>query len=127
MMPLLFSRLNIFDVLEHRQQTLKTDVNKLSSSSIESIPQIEVVRELATKYKFEIPVLDEDNAHISHREVDVDVSQDPMRMIWDRTQVFYIKGTEITITVPFKGDPNLFHIRPASFNLNPPRGEVQGQ
>jgi len=126
MMPLLFSRINIFDVLEHCQQQLKTEVNRLSSSMIQGVPELELVHDLAGRYKLEIPVLEEEKAHISHREIDVDVSQDPMRMIRDRGQPFYIRGTEITFCVPFKGDPDLFLVRPQTFNLNPPRGEVQG-
>src|SRR5258708_30466584 len=118
MMPLLFYRMNIFDVLEHRQQTLKAEVNQLDTSIVERIPQEELVYELAAKYKLEIPVLEEDKTHISHREVDVDVSQDPMRMIFDKSRPFYIKGTEITFNVPFKGDPDLFQVKPGTYSLN---------
>jgi hypothetical protein len=122
---LLFTRANIFDVLEHQQQTLKTDVNRLSSSIIRQVPELQLVHDLAAKYKLEIPVLEEDKAYISHREVDVDVSRDPMRMIFDRGRPFFIKGTEITVRVPFKGNPDIFQIRPSTFNLNPPQGTVQ--
>ena len=125
-MPLLFSRVSIFDVLEHQQQTLKAEVNQLDSSAIQRVPEQELVHNLAAKYKVEIPALEEDKAYISHREVEVDVSQDPMRMIWDRSRPFYIKGTEITVKLPFKGDPDLFQVRPSTFNLNPPRGEIHG-
>ncbi len=125
-MPLLFSRVAIFDVLEHQQQALKTEVNQLDSSTIEHVTEQELVRDLAAKYKSEMPALEEDKAYTSYREVEVDVSQDPMRMIWDRSQPFYIKGTEITIGVPFKGDPDLFQIRPTTSTLNPPGGEVHG-
>jgi TIR domain len=50
-----------------------------------------------------------------------------MRRIFDRGRPFYIRGTEITISVPFKGDPDFFRIRPSHYNLNPPRGQVDGQ
>jgi hypothetical protein len=39
----------------------------------------------------------------------------------------YVKGTEITFFIPFRGDPNLSHIRPQQFSLNPPLGEIDGQ
>ena len=74
-----------------------------------------------------MPVLEDDKAYVSRREVDVDVSGDPMRMIWDRNQPFYIKGTEITVKIPFKGAPDLFQVRPQTFNLNPPRGEIRSR
>src|SRR5579862_9503691 len=96
MTPLLFSRVSIFDVLQHQQQAVKAAVSRLNASEIEGAAELELVHDLAATYKLEIPVLEEDKAHVSYREVDVDVSQDPMRMIRDRGRPFYIKGTEIT-------------------------------
>jgi hypothetical protein len=125
MMSILFSRVNIFDVLTHQQESMKSDVNQLGSSVIAQTPEEQLVHDLTAKFKLEIPVLEDDKAYISHREVDVDVSRDPMRMIWDRNQPFYIKGTEIVVKIPFKGAPDLFQVRPQSFNLNPPRGEIR--
>jgi hypothetical protein len=126
-LSLLFYRVSVFDVLQQQQEKLKNEVARLSSEEIESLPEAELVRDLAAKHKLELPVLEDEKAHISHREVDVDVSRDPMRMIWDRDRPFYIKGTEMTFTVPFKGDPSLFQVRPATFDTNPPRGEVRGR
>ena len=119
--------MNIFDVLQRQQDVMKREISDLSSSQIGDLSEEELVRSIAANYKLETPVLEEEKAHISYREIDVDVSRDPMRMIWDRSRPFYIKGTEITFTVPFKGDPNLFQVRPSSFDLNPPRGEVRGR
>ncbi|PYT47090.1 MAG: hypothetical protein DMG44_19270 [Acidobacteria bacterium] len=127
MNALLFSRISIFDVLAHRQESLKSEVNDLPSTTFERYSLQELARDLTLKFKIEIPVLEEDKAYISHREVDMDVSRDPMRMIWDRSGPFYVKATEIKFSIPFKGDPAWFDVRPSSFNLNPPRGEIRGQ
>jgi hypothetical protein len=124
---LLFSRISIFDVLAHRQESLKSEVHDLPSTTFERYSLQELARDLTLKFKIEIPVLEEDKAYISHREVDMDVSRDPMRMIWDRSGPFYVKATEIKFSIPFKGDPSWFDVRPSSFNLNPPRGEIRGQ
>ncbi len=128
MLSLLFYRVSVFDLLQQQQERLKNEVARLSSEEIESLLEAELLRDLAAKHKLELPpVLEDEKAHISHREVDVDVSRDPMRMIWDRNRPFYIRGTEMTFTVPFKGDPSLFQVRPATFDTNPPRGEVRGE
>jgi hypothetical protein len=124
MNSLLFYRANIFDVLAYQEKKIKEEVERLDSQRIQSVPEDELVLQMASRFKFEIPVLEEDKAFISHREVDIDVSRDPMRMIYDRSSPFYIKGTEITFTVPFKGEPELFEVRPSTFTMNPPRGEV---
>jgi len=125
-LSLLFYKISIFDVLQHQLESLRSDVAQLASEEIDGLPEDELIRNLAAKYKMETPVLEDEKAHISYREVDIDVSGDPMRMIWDRSRPFYIKGTEITFTIPFKGDPNLFQVRPETFNTNPPRGEIRG-
>lgn len=127
MLPLLFSRVSIFDVLRRQQQALKTKTEQLDASVIESFSEQELVKGLATEFKLEMPVLEEDKVTISHREVNIDVSQDPMRMIWDRSRPFNIKGTEITFHIPFKGDPQMFYIRPSTHSLNPPLGEIHSQ
>jgi len=125
MMSLLFSRVSIFDVLNHQQERMKIDVNQLDPAVIDRSSEEYLVHDLTARFKLEIPVLEDDKAYISHREVDVDVSHDPMRMIYDRNQPFYIKGTEITVKIPFKGASDLFQVRPQTFNLNPPRGEIR--
>jgi len=123
-LELLFYRTNVFDLLEHRRRALKAEVENLSAADLSSAPRQEIVHRLATNFKLEATVLEDDRAHISHREVNVDVSQDPMRLILDRSRPFYVRGTEITFCIPFRGDPNSFQIRPTTFNTNPPRGRI---
>lgn len=127
MMSLLFSRVSIFDVLQQQQQRMKAEVNKLDAAAIADTSEEQLLHDLTANLKLEIPVLEDDKAYISHREIDVDVSRDPMRIIWDTSKPFYIKGTEITVKIPFKGPTDLFQVRPQSFNLNPPRGEIRGR
>ncbi len=124
---LLFFNADIFSLLIQQQEQLKEEVNCLDSHALQKISEQELVHNLATRYKLEMPVLEEDKAYTDYREVDIDVSGDPMRMIFDRGRPFYLKGTEITFFLPFKGDGNLFYIRPQTFSTNPPRGEVEGQ
>lgn len=126
MSPLLFWEAAIFDVLQQRQEEIKAEVAAIPASAFDEIPDKQLVREVATKFKLELPILEEDRICQSSREVDVDVSGDPMRLIWDRSRPFYVKAAEITVTIPFKGDVNLFRIRPSTFSTNPPRGEVEG-
>jgi hypothetical protein len=39
----------------------------------------------------------------------------------DRTPV-YVTGTEITVELPFSGEPDLFHVQPSTYNTMPPEG-----
>jgi hypothetical protein len=80
------------------------------------------------KYLLEPLSLREDEIGIHDKsEVDIDVSQDISRAIFDRSRPFYIKGISVTIAIPFDGDGELFHSQPSTFTLNPPRGEIVGQ
>jgi len=38
-----------------------------------------------------------------------------------------VAGTEISIFVPFEGDPQIFDVKPTAFDMNPPYGDVVGQ
>src|SRR6266853_645731 len=95
----LFIRARVFDVLERQRFTLQDEVEHLAPAMLHSSPQEELLQLLSSKYKMEIPVLEEDKAQVSYQEVDVDVSQDPMRMILDRSKPFYIKGVQIVFSV----------------------------
>lgn len=122
----LFSRVDIFDVLQHRQETLNEHVDQLDSGTLDGVSEQDLVQALAGDYKLEVPVLEEDKTYITHREIQRDVSGDPMRPILDRTRPFYVKATEITFHVPFKGDSDFFEIQPTTYNLNRPQGEIDG-
>jgi hypothetical protein len=120
--PLLFNSVGIFTVIEQRKVEVKELVRQIPSSQLEDDSLTEsLIRPLLV----EIPVLDEAAKYAESREIDVDVSGDPMRMIFDRSQPFYIKGTEITVAIPFKGDPKAFQIQPTTYTGNPPFGFVQ--
>jgi TIR domain len=119
---LLFNSVGIFDVIEHGKAQVKELIRRLPASELEAEG---IAERVITPLLLEIPVLDEATRYAETQEIDIDVSGDPMRMIFDRSQPFYIKGTEITVAIPFRGDPNAFQIQPTTFNMNPPFGRVQ--
>jgi TIR domain-containing protein len=120
----LFSESQIFDVMSERQHKLRDAFKYLDASAL---ADANLSERLAAEYGLEIPLLDEDNKYATTREADIDVSRDHRRFISDRSRPFLIRGTEITIHVPFSGDASLFEVRPAQFNLNPPAGSVNGK
>lgn len=120
--PLLFRSVGIFDVIERSKDRAKELVRELAASEIGSEGAAERV---VAPLLLDVPVLDEAAKCAETQEVDVDVSGDPMRMLLDRSRPFYIKGTEITVIIPFRGDPRAFEIQPTTYNLNPPFGHVE--
>jgi hypothetical protein len=68
-------------------------------------------------------VLHEDRISVSSKDVKIDVSHDFGRGGWGDGPV-YTRGVEVTYTLPFSGDHELFKCRPNPFNFNPPRAVV---
>jgi hypothetical protein len=120
---LLFTGQSVFDVLENQKRRLRDELQRVAVSDLsdEELPQ-----RLADEYGMRVPVLDEDRKYAKKRETQVDVSRDPMRFISDRSRALYMPGTELSILVPFSGDPGVFNVRPSAFDMNPPRGDVIG-
>jgi hypothetical protein len=84
----------------------------------------ELAGELIDRYRIEPLDLDWDQMSVSVDDTRVDVSHDPMRMVFDRGGPFFIPGTTVTYHVPFRGERDLFKFQPSTFTLNPPRAQV---
>ena len=125
---LLFAKYDLSFALPGQEQKAKETVERIDGNSFLSSNQDDLCDELEQEFKIDVPLLNEDGIEIDQQEARVDVSQDPARHFFDRSQPFYMKGTEITFFVPYKGDGGLFGFRPNSYTLNPPRAQVnQGE
>jgi hypothetical protein len=119
----LFNRVDIFSVIEHQKQELKNAFQRVPNAELDA-DSVAVAARLIEQFSINVPVLDEDKKYALTKETQVDVSHDPRRFIRDRSQPFYIAGTEVRVIIPFHGDAGLFEVQPSSFTLNPPFGEV---
>ena len=126
---LLFRRKGaLSDFLVQRKHTLKKEIEDYDTNYILNVSEEDFCQYLISKYVLEIPIIHEDKIYVyDTTEVDIDVSKDPRRAIFDRSRPVYIKGTRVTIAVPFEGDEGLFQYTPSTFTYNPPRGETVGQ
>ena len=129
MLPHLFYESgSLSDFLDNQKSYLKKEVENTNSNELLNLSEDDFCKYLVDKYSLKFPEIRESDIHISNTsEVDIDVSQDPLRGIMDRSRPFYIKGASITISIPFDGDGKLFNYRPSRFNHNPPTGIVHGQ
>ena len=55
--------------------------------------------------------------HLRLEEVQVDVSGDRQRAIFDRSRPFYMPGFRVTHYVPFRGDTDLLKCQPNTFAI----------
>ncbi len=123
---MLFSELDGYSVLENQRRQLKAAIAS-APERLANRPDDEVVSEYVARYKLDVPTLLDSEMTMSEREIDVDVSRDPRRMFIERGRPFYLKGTEITVHIPFKGEADLFRVQPNFFSSSMPRGTIQGQ
>lgn len=121
----LFNKHQIFDVLQAQTQAVKKKAQSIPPNTLLNAPEQDLVQALVEEFRLNVPVIKDDQIYIAHSgETQVDVSRDPMRMIIDPSEPFYIPGNKTVIAVPFEGDPGFFGVQPQAYSLSPPRAEV---
>ncbi len=121
----LFRKYDSFAVVQSRIAGTKRAVNEIDAKRLTIEDESGIAEELVERFDLQLPVLGEPYIAI-HEEKNIDVSHDPMRIVFDRSRPCYVRGTRTVIRVPFTGAPELFGVQPSTFNLNPPYGAVVG-
>jgi hypothetical protein len=121
----LFNKYEIYGVIQARTETVKKRVQSIPVNTLLNASEQDLVRALVDEFRLDVPVMREEDIYIAHSgETQVDVSRDPMRMIYDRSQSFFVPGNKTVIAVPYDGDGEFFGVQPQSFTLSPPRAEI---
>jgi hypothetical protein len=114
----------LYDYLESKKLKIKEEIYGFDEDYILNVSEDDLVKALTSKYMLKPPVLKLDEKYqLEPKEIDVDVSRDPSRYISDRRRPFYIKGTLITVIIPFDGDEELFCYSPSPF-IRLPMGRI---
>lgn len=115
---LLFNKYPIYGVLQGQPDALKKRVQSIPADTLLNASEHDLAQALVEEFRLHVPVINDDDIHIAHAgETQVDVSRDPMRMIRDRSQPFYMPGSKTVIAVPFDGDAEFFRVQPSSYSL----------
>lgn len=113
---------------ERVMENAKREVEALNDNTLLNSSEEDLVKYQSDKHYINPPVLAVEKSTISHpKDIDIDVSQDRMRTVFDRSRPCYVKGVTVTVSVPFDGDGQFFRYTPSTLNFNPPRGEIDGQ
>jgi len=124
----LFHDKELREVLEAKIAEMADEVGKIERDQLLNTSVEDLCTYLVEEYAIDPLTLHEDRiATLDPADTQIDVSQDPMRGILDRSQPFHITGTAVTIVVPFDGDPKLFRYRPSRRSTYIPQGEIHGQ
>jgi hypothetical protein len=123
---LLFRKYDLRGTLEQHKNKARGIIASSSRSRIEGPAGESLITELEKDYRVAPLVLLEDQIGVESEETKVDVSDDPMRAVFDRSRPCLIAGQRLRYIVPFQGDAMLWNCKPSTFNLNPPRGVIEG-
>lgn len=122
----MFYKANWFAVDRNQRERMADDIANYSADKLLNTSTEDLARYYAAEFYVDVPTLDVENIVVDQRETKIDVSQDQMRIISDRSQPFYIDAIAIDVEVPFVGDAQVFHIQPSTYDYNPPRGFISG-
>lgn len=122
---LLFNKYQMYGVVQGQTATIKKKIQSIPANTLLNASEHDLIQALVEEFRLNVPVIKDDEIYIAHSgEAQVDVSRDPMRMIYDHSEPFYIPGNKTVIAVPFEGDTGFFDVQPQTYNLNPPRGQI---
>jgi hypothetical protein len=122
---LLFAKYDLGAVLQGEEAKAKEAVENMNGDVLLNASPEDLCNQLEEQFRVNVPALKTLSTQVDQQETDVDVSGDFNRGIFDRSQPFYIKGTEITFFVPFEGDSQLFYCQASTYTVNPPTAEVR--
>lgn len=124
----LFSNGVLSEVLESSKNALKKEFENMKSDYVLNASETDLSNYLVSRYNVEPLSLRESDISMEEpHEVDVDVSRSPRRIFFDQSGPYYVRGTAITIIIPFDGDADLFKYRSSTFTYDPPAGEIKNQ
>ncbi len=122
----LFNNADWSSVEQHQQKLMRDEILNFDRHRILTSSLEDLCNYLAEKYALEVAQLQKEHARADQQEREIDVSGDRSRY-WNSPGPHYVRGTEISLAIPFSGDPEFFKIQPNTYTNNPPLGEIRGQ
>jgi hypothetical protein len=119
----LFNNADWFSVQQNQNERMRKELASLSSGRILGTSIEDLCDYFYGNYRLDVPILMKEQIIAEQRERDIDVSHERDRY-WSTPGPHYVRGTEISVSVPFSGEAELFKVQPSTFTLTPPCGEI---
>lgn len=114
----LFNGTSSHRLLDVERERIISAINALDSDRVLNTSIEDLVSFFFENHVMDVPVMNADDIIVDQQERDIDVSHDRMRYVRDRSRPLHVKGTAVTVEVPFTGDGNFFDIQPSTYSMN---------
>ena len=92
------------DVVESQRKRVAPEVDAVDPKELVRRPIAEIEAELVHRLRIDMPILDRKHTvSLPNEEIDIDVSEGPMRAFFPGSGPHYVKGTLVRIAIPFTG------------------------
>jgi hypothetical protein len=118
----LFSKVDTYTVIQDHEQAIFKEVGEMAPNQLLNTSIDDLCNYLEDRYRLDVPELQENGITVDQEDTKVDLAQYSGYVV--RGASTYVPATAITFYVPFSGDGDLFVVRPSTYSLNLPRGEV---
>jgi hypothetical protein len=123
----LFDGKDIVALGADQEQRIRNYIERLARDVILNSSEHDLITAIFEEFKFRVPVLRENERHLADAsETQIDVRNDPQRMVPNRLVACLVPGVRHVFAVPFDGDAGLFRIRPMVWGGGHPPAAVEG-
>ena len=113
-----FSDGHVHATFQSHLEKICAEIDGLENEYVLKISQVELEQHFISTASINPIVLHIDKKYIEDQKgTKIDVSRDFRRAIFDGERVF-VQGTQIEISIPFEGDPELWKIQPSRFGIS---------
>ena len=121
----LFMRAQLADALRAQSDTIARRVQGVAESVIRAADEATLMRELTQELRIAPLELDLSRKTMRREETQVDVTDDPNRFGFPDGRRIIVPGIRVTVSTPYSGEPELWHLRPSTYRTSFPRGSIR--
>lgn len=123
---LLFCKYDLRSAMDGNERKMYSEIEQYDPNKLLNTSTDDLAKYFVEKFLIAPVELDENNICVDQGETKIDVSHDFLRSFYNDGRPQLVTGVAFTLEVPFTGESDLFQFHPSTFNLNPPRAQIQG-
>jgi hypothetical protein len=112
----LFRKHDLGAVMRAQIEALEKEIKNISHEVLSQKKDAEIIESLSPKYSIYVPMLKLDEMKVSPEEAEIQVRDDFFSRHEDG--LVTVNGFRITVTIPFIGDKDTFHMQPSTMSMS---------